>query len=218
MSSSQDRIVKAVLKLSPVVAFLIAQCTAIVHAMTGNAYFATPSPTLAAVQAAIAALAASQENAMAKTKGAAQTRNLAKKALIKLMDELRSYVQSIANSMPGQEEAVILSAKMLVKIIGVRAPRVFQALHGAVAGQALLEAPRAPARGSVFWQWSVDQKVWTDVPPTTKASTTIENLTPGTTYYFRHSDTFSGCIGWPKARRSPGKDSRSANRLGAGPA
>jgi hypothetical protein len=34
----------------------------------------------------------------------------------------------------------------------------------------------------------------------------------------RHSDTFSGCIGWPKARRSPGKDSRSANRLGAGPA
>jgi hypothetical protein len=35
---------------------------------------------------------------------------------------------------------------------------------------------------------------------------------------FRHSDTFSGCIGWPKARRSPGKDSRSANRLGAGPA
>ncbi len=33
-----------------------------------------------------------------------------------------------------------------------------------------------------------------------------------------HSDTFSGCIGWPKARRSPGKDSRSANRLGAGPA
>jgi hypothetical protein len=36
--------------------------------------------------------------------------------------------------------------------------------------------------------------------------------------YFWHSDTFSGCIGWPKARRSPGKDSRSANRLGAGPA
>ncbi len=36
--------------------------------------------------------------------------------------------------------------------------------------------------------------------------------------HFRHSDTFSGCIGWPKARRSPGKDSRSANRLGAGPA
>jgi hypothetical protein len=35
---------------------------------------------------------------------------------------------------------------------------------------------------------------------------------------FGHSDTFSGCIGWPKARRSPGKDSRSANRLGAGPA
>jgi hypothetical protein len=38
------------------------------------------------------------------------------------------------------------------------------------------------------------------------------------TQYNWHSDTFSGCIGWPKARRSPGKDSRSANRLGAGPA
>jgi hypothetical protein len=186
MPASNHRIVKATLNLSPVVAVLLAQCLAIVNAMTGNAYFTTPSPTLAIVTAAIQALNLAQIAAMARTKGAAATRDLQQKALLKVMDELRAYVQAIANSMPGQEEAVILSAKMGVKVYATRPPHTFAALWGTASGSADLHAPFVAGRKSVFWQWSTDSKTWNDLPPTLKSSTTVANLTPGTTYYFRY--------------------------------
>jgi hypothetical protein len=186
MPASNPRIVKAALKLSPIVALMIAQCLAIVAAMTGNAYFSAPNPTLAVITAAIQALSLSQQGAMARTRGAAGTRNLDKKALIKLMNQLCAYVQAIANSLPGQELAVIVSAKMEVAKSSGGKPRGWRALQGDVSGSADLEAPRVAARKSVQWQWSVDQKSWTDLSPTLKSSTTVSNLTPGTTYYFRY--------------------------------
>jgi Fibronectin type III domain len=39
---------------------------------------------------------------------------------------------------------------------------------------------------AVYWyDYSLDQKTWTTVPQTTKASTVVSGLTPGQTYYFR---------------------------------
>jgi hypothetical protein len=182
-------IVKAALKLSPVIELMIAQCVAIVLAMTGNAYFTAPnplpSPSLVSIQNAIDTLTQLQAAARERTKGATTSRNLAKKALVKLMTLLCAYVQGIANSMPGEEANVILSAKMIVKIVSVRVPRVFSAIHGAVSGSAELEGPRVSDRKAMLWQWSMDQKIWNDVPPTLKASTTVSSLTPGTLYYFR---------------------------------
>jgi hypothetical protein len=188
--AGEQHMVKAALKLSTIIELLIAQCTAIVLAMTGNAYFSAPNPlpnpTLAAVQSAIDNLSKAQNDARAKTKGAATRRNLARQALVKLMNALCAYVQLVADSMPGQEADVILSAKMIVKAIGAHAPRVFAALHGPISGTAEIEAPVTEDRRSIFWQWSTDQKTWNDLPPTLKASTTVANLTPGTTYWFRY--------------------------------
>ena len=38
-----------------------------------------------------------------------------------------------------------------------------------------------------FWQFSSDQKNWSNAPQTLKAKLTVTGLTPGQVYYFRFS-------------------------------
>ena len=47
------------------------------------------------------------------------------------------------------------------------------------------------------WQMSVDQKTWTTLPPTLRASTLVSGLTAGTVYYFRvQSQTVAVLSDW----------------------
>jgi hypothetical protein len=68
--------------------------------MTTNPSFPSPTPTLAAVQAAITALQGAQVAALARTKGTIAVRNEKRWALVVLLDQLRGCVQSVADANP----------------------------------------------------------------------------------------------------------------------
>ena len=89
----------AVLKMSHKVKSLITFAQSVAAAMTGNTtIFPSPSPTLATFQANIAALVEAETAVVARTKGAADTRN-AKLAVVRAdLESLKIYVQNVVDA------------------------------------------------------------------------------------------------------------------------
>ena len=90
----------AVLSLPRNVSALITYAVGLVKGMTGNAYFPTPTPPLATVQTAVADLQTAETGAQTRVKGAAALRNEKQQALLTLLEQLRTYVQSMADASP----------------------------------------------------------------------------------------------------------------------
>jgi hypothetical protein len=175
------------LKLPEPVPALITYAGGIVKAMTGNASFPTPTPTLASVTQAIADLQAAETAALARTKGAVSVRNEKGAALIALLKQLGRYIQATADAGGDSGGSIILSAGLTVRKTPTRVPRVFHAASGAVSGSAKLVAASAGPRSSYEWQYSLDGgKTWVPAAVTLKASTTVAGLAPGATAQFRY--------------------------------
>lgn len=177
----------AVLKLPTVVAALIAYAQSIVTAMTNNSRLPSPTPALTLIAAAIAALQSAQSAALARTIGAVTARNDKKAALVALLQQLRMYVQNVADSDPENSAAIIQSAGIAVKKTAVRKPRVFDAVQGAVSGTVKLVVPAASNRSAYDWQYSTDGgKTWLLLPSTMQAKTSVTGLAAGSTVQFRY--------------------------------
>ena len=177
----------AVLYLLANISQLIKQAQAIVLAMTNNAFFVGPMPSLSAVTAAILDLDVAEVAAKGKATGTAQARDVKEAVLLKLLRELQFYVQGIADSMPDQSEAIIVSAGMKVRKLTPRQKNHDEARQGHVSGLVVLIATVLAAPKAVyFWQWSSDQKTWTSLPMAFQATTSVSGLTPATMYYFRY--------------------------------
>ena len=126
MSTSTKRINRAVvvLKLSKSVPALINEAKGMVTAMTNNsASFTAPSPPLAAITSAINELEVAETAALARTRGAATTRNDKKAALVQLLEQERTYVQTVADANMENGAAIIQSAGMSVRKAVVHGPR-----------------------------------------------------------------------------------------------
>jgi hypothetical protein len=166
---------------------LLKQGRSILQAMSPpNAWFPHPTPTFAVALANLDALQAAETLAETKAVGTVAARNAKQIVVEKDLKHLASYVQMIADANPGQEVVIISSAGMDIKQKATQQPSVFRVLEGDVSGSVELKAPHAGDRSAHYWQSSTDQKTWTGHPETIKASTTVEDLTPGTLYYFRH--------------------------------
>ena len=98
------------LKLPTVVAALIAFAQTIVKAMSGNPLFPNPSPAFAVLLQAIADLQTAQTAALARTKGTVITRDEKKVALATLLQQLKGYVQTIADANVENGASIIASA------------------------------------------------------------------------------------------------------------
>jgi hypothetical protein len=165
--------------------------------MTGNAYFPSPLPGLAAVSAAIKDLQNAETATLARTKGAAATRNAKRALLIGLLQGLRQYVQTIVDGNEENAPAMIQSSGMAVKKTATRKPRVFAALAGANSGTVKLVAPSAGNRVSYAWQYSTDGKTWIDLAMTLQAKADLTGQTPGTVLQFRYRwATKTGAADW----------------------
>jgi hypothetical protein len=175
----------AVLDLPKRINVLITYANSVVEGMTGNASFPTPVPALATVTAAITDLQTAETAALARTKGAAATRDAKRAVLVSLLQSLRTYVQSIADQNGENAPAIIKGAGLSVKKTATRKPRVFAALAGATSGTVKIEAPSAGHRASYEWQSSLDGKTWTDLGATLQAKTAMTGQTPGTVLQFR---------------------------------
>jgi hypothetical protein len=176
----------AVLKLSPKVKSVIALSQNIATALTNNPSFPSPNPPLATLQADVAALNVAEAAVLSRTKGAAPARN-AKLLVVKSdLENLRTYVQTVAHAAnPTNAESIIQSAGMAVRKSTLHDKAALAVKLGSVSGTVNLAAKAAATRASYSWQYSTDQKTWTTVPPTLKAKTGIAGLTVNTLYYFR---------------------------------
>ena len=138
------------------------------------------------VSAAITDLQTAETATLTRIKGAAATRNAKRALLINLLQQLRMYVQTAVDGNEDNAPAMIQSSGMAVKKIGIRKPRLFAALAGAISGTVTLVAPSAGHRVSYAWQYSADGKTWLDVAMTLQAKATLSGQTPGAVLQFRY--------------------------------
>ena len=157
----------------------------IVTAMTGNASFPTPNPALAVVSADIVAYENAEVAVLARTKGAAETRDVKLVTLRTDLEHLVAYVQVVADADPSTAEAVIQSAGFAVRKVGLRSRGGLEVESAGVPGAVKLFAKAVSRRAAYEWQFSTDQKTWTNAPSTLQSKTAIVGLTSATTYYFR---------------------------------
>jgi len=113
------------------------------------------------------------------------------------MRQLKAFTQGVADSDLLNAQALIESSGMNVARRTLRNKPELAAKLGKVTGAAGLYAKAVKGRASYQWEMSVDQKTWTDLPATVKASTSVSGLTPSTTYYFRFRTlTVAGLSDW----------------------
>jgi hypothetical protein len=186
MNKSMNRATVS-LNLPRKVADLISYATGIAHGMTGNPAFPAPQPTLAAISAAVSDLQTAETLALTRAKGTATARNDKRAVLVSLLQQLRGYVQMVADATPENAATIIQSAGVAVRKIPTRAARAFTAKQGAVSGTAQVYAVSAARRASYEWQSSTDGgKTWVSAPVTLQARTTFTGLAAGTTAMFRY--------------------------------
>lgn len=169
------------------VGLLISYALNVVQKMTGNPAFPTPSPSLAAISAAVSDLQIAEAAALNRAKGAAAARNAKRAVLVALLQQLRGYVQDVADASPEQAAVIIPASGLAVRRTPTHGPRAFTATQGALSGQAKLTAVTAAHRASYDWEYSVDGgKTWITAPSTLQAKTTIGGLAAGTNTQFRY--------------------------------
>lgn len=177
----------AVLKLPRRTSIMITYAEGVATCVTNNPSFPNPTPTVAALLAAISDLRTAEAAAMSRTKGAVIARNDKRTALVKELEQLRGYVQTVADANAETAATVIASAGLAVRKPTVRPPRVFKSVQGTVSGSAKLVTASAGSRVSYDWESSLDGgKTWVAAPSTLRASTTIAGFTPGVTVLFRY--------------------------------
>jgi hypothetical protein len=185
MASAAIKHTSAVLKLPRRVKNIGSFAQAILTAMTGNPTFANPSPTLATVEADLAAFNAAEAAVLTRTKGAAQDRNVKLVTLRADLDHLMAYVQQVADASPSSAASIIESAGLSVRKVTLHTKSDFSVVQGSVSGTAKLVAKSVGSRAAYEWQYSTDQKTWLNAPSTLQAKTEIDGLSPGTAYFFR---------------------------------
>lgn len=170
----------------------IAKGRQIVTALTNNASFPNPHPSLADVNAALDRLATAYA-LVQSTKSEAATRvvtqNNEETNLDQVLTQLGSYVESIA----GRDDSLITSAGMDTK--GSRSaptaptpPQSVSASAGQHDGEINLVWKPVPNARSYIVESSLDPTAatsWTQVGIATSASKTIRDLTTGKRYWFR---------------------------------
>lgn len=177
----------AVLSLPRNVPALVTYATGIVRAVTGNAYFPTPTPPIATLQKAIDDLQAAETGAQTRAKGTAALRNEKRQSLVTLLEEFRTYVQSTADTNPENGPSIIQSSGLALRKATVRAPRGFHAKAGNVSGTVKVVAPSAARRASYEWQYSTDAgATWVGLPSTLQSRTSMTGLKPLSTVQFRY--------------------------------
>ena len=144
----------AALNLPKNVSALIMYAQLIVKAMTGNAAFPSPTPTLTQVSQAMGDLQAAETAALARTRGTVAIRDEKRATLVMLLQELRATVQAAANANLETSASVIQSAGLPLRKTFVRAGRVFAAKAGPVSGSVQLVTGAAAKRASYEWQYS----------------------------------------------------------------
>jgi len=166
---------------------LVTFARAVVQGLTSNpSLFPKPSPPVAQLNTAIDALQEAETAAHSRTRGTRPVRDEKRAALLVLLEQLRGYVQQVADAHADSAQSIAESAGLTVRKAAVRHVAPLSVKAGGISGTARLVARRLARRASNEWQYSTDGKTWTSAPPTLQCRTTITGLQPGVLTYFRH--------------------------------
>ena len=157
--------------------------------MADNAtIFTAPVPTLLSVEGHVSDLDTAEAKAQTRAKGTAAARDLKYEVVLQDVRDLTAYVQKLADESADEATAVaiIQASGFSLKVNGVYIKPPLAAKNGPVSGTILLRAALGGKRGSHEWQMSLNNQNWTGLPPTTKASTQVDNLTRLSVQHFRH--------------------------------
>jgi hypothetical protein len=149
--------------------------------------FPSPDPTLPVFLSDINAYSGAQDKAGTKVKGAATTRNAKRKVVKTDLHHLRDYIQGAAEKAgsPADAAALITKVFLSIKKTATRNKPELAAKNTGISGQVRLDAKAVAPSATYFFEYSLDQKVWSRVPETMQCKVIISGLTPATTYYFR---------------------------------
>jgi hypothetical protein len=180
-------VIQIVLALPVRVDALVTRATAIHDALAQNATaFPSPTPTLVVFAGHIAGLTSAQATALTHAHGAAALRDDAKRLVIQDCKQLAAYVQPIANANPENAQSVAGQAGMSLRKRNA-ASKPPLAAKQKLSGEVHLSAKAITGAKANDWQYSSDGgKTWVSVPTSTKASTVVTGLVPGSTVMFRH--------------------------------
>jgi hypothetical protein len=197
-SAIQPTRIVVVLKLPQYkVPLLIVRARNILQRVTESPWFPSPSPSLATLQAAIDVLADAQAKTLSRAKETVAVRNVMRRNLVALLEQLRSYVEAIASVNPDHAAEIAESAGMYLKGLRGRAGLVFT-VKQLRSGEVLVSAPRAARYAAYEFQYSLDGgATWLGLAQqiTTKTTATVPGLKPGSTVYFRYRATVKGVTG-----------------------
>jgi hypothetical protein len=176
----------ATLKLPRSVPDLLCRALGIVDAMTGNPHFPDPDPTLPAVLAAIGEASDAHTASLSRTRGTRQARNVKVDVLSRVLDQVRTHVQKIADQNPDSGAGIIESAGLFVHKPTAYAKPTFHAQDGRVSGTVKVTAESVRGQAYYDWQQSVDGgETWIDLPTTFRSTITVSGFTPGQWIWFR---------------------------------
>jgi hypothetical protein len=157
----------------------------ILAAITGNPHFPSPTATMAAFEAHIDAAANAQSHILVGPIGSAAQRDARLAAVRSDLEQLRVYVQGVADASPGEGRAIIESAGMNVRRPGLHDKQELTVKAGAVTGSVVVVAKAAGDRATYEWQYSKVGEPWIDVEPTRQARKAFNGLVAGARYRFR---------------------------------
>jgi hypothetical protein len=162
---------------------------AIETAMTGNANFPAPIPTIADLSDAITAFSGALSAAQSKDKTKVEVRKDMRAQLETLLVNLAAYVTQVAAG----SRTIMVSSGFDVSS-DVKNPRIlgqlnnFQVLPGANSGEAKLSLDSVDNRTGYYYQYALDpitaESVWVSVY-NSHCSITITGLEPLKKYWFR---------------------------------
>jgi hypothetical protein len=197
MDSTQFRRALAVLRMPRRIPEMGAYTQAILDLVTKNAFFPSPTPPLATLEADLTAFLAAEAAALNRGKGTVAARDVSLLTLRTDLEHLLAYVQLTADANPSEAGAIIESAGLGVRKVGTPTKAALQVKQGPDSGTVKLYAKAVSARASYDWQYSTGEKAWTDMPSTLQAKTVLSGLTPVTLYSFRvRGLTKGGEGGW----------------------
>ncbi|MBP6390168.1 MAG: fibronectin type III domain-containing protein [Flavobacteriales bacterium] len=166
---------------------LVGKTAHVLESMTGNANFANPSPSLADVTAARAALVTAIAEAEGGAHAAIAVKNASAKALARLLTAMSRYVNSAA---AGDVEKAVSSGFELAKtpdpVDRLDAPTRFEGRTAAIEGQVDLRWKGVNGGRMYFVYMSRNNGgTWEQVGMVSRGRFTVTGLTSGTLYSFR---------------------------------
>jgi hypothetical protein len=180
---------------------LLTLAKAILAAMSANkATFPSPTPPMTQLSTDVDAFDTAQAATLTKTKGTAATRNAARAIVVTDLKQLKGYVQLVVDASPDHALTIAASANMTLRKPPAHTKSDIAAKPDVTSGSVKVTAKATKGAGSNEWQYSLDGKTWVNAPTTTKASTSIPNLTAGVLTYFRQrAITPTGAGPWSQA-------------------